>query len=251
MDYPHPPGNPSAQTAIMGLEGVGRGSASRTGPVVGFDLDMTLVDSAAGIVATLQAALAEVGAVPVPGPAPIRAGIGAPLEHLIAGLAPAADPAAVAARYRTLYPDLGVPTIRLLPGAGEALAAVHALGGTVLVVSAKVEPAVRLVLRRVGLLGGPGTAQVDAVAGGLFAGHKGVWLRRAGADAYVGDHPGDVEAARIAGATAVAVGTGPHGEAALRAAGADIVLAGLPQFPRWLGTWWTGGTGQRAPCATR
>jgi phosphoglycolate phosphatase len=45
-------------------------------------------------------------------------------------------------------------------------------------------------------------------------------------------------AARVAGAAAVAVLTGGAGEDALRAAGADVVLPGLPAFPDWLQSWW-------------
>lgn len=204
------------------------------GPVVGFDLDMTLVDSAAGIVATLRAALAEVGVRTAA--EQVWAGIGEPLERLIGRLAPGADPVAVAERYRALYPDLGVPSIRLLPGANDAIATVHALGGEVLVVSAKVEPTIRQVLTYVAV-------EVDAVAGGLFAAGKGAALRQARAAVYVGDHPGDVEASLLAGAAAVAVSTGPHDRSVLAAAGADVVLGGLPEFPGWLERWWRADPG--------
>jgi phosphoglycolate phosphatase len=75
---------------------------------------------------------------------------------------------------------------------------------------------------------------VDEVAGGLFAEDKGHYLRRAGAQVYVGDHPGDVRAAQVAGAVSVAVATGPHTAAELAAAGADVVLVDLLGFPHWL-----------------
>ena len=141
--------------------------------------------------------------------------------------------AAVVARYRQLYPRIGVPSITLLPGAAEAFEAVHALGGQVMVVSAKVEPAVRAVLRHVDL-GCGGVRSADQVAGGLFGAQKGVRLAASGAHVYVGDHPGDVEAARVAGAVAVAVATGPCGATELAACGADVVLADLRSFPGWL-----------------
>jgi phosphoglycolate phosphatase len=91
---------------------------------------------------------------------------------------------------------------------------------------------VRAVLRQVGL--DQGAQAPDVVAGGLFAAEKGVRLVTAGAHAYVGDHPGDVEAARVARAVAVAVATGPHSAAELVACGADVVLPDLTAFPRWL-----------------
>jgi phosphoglycolate phosphatase len=201
-----------------------------TGPVVGFDLDMTLVDSAAGISATILTALAESGHDATP--QQVWPLVGVPLETIIATLAPTADALAVTRRYRELYPMCGVPSTTLLPGALDALAAVRAAGGRVLVVSAKAEPAVRSVLAHVGL-----DRFVDTVAGGRFGAEKGVLLRDLGADVYVGDHPGDVEAARVGGAVAVAVATGPHTLADLRGVGADVVLAALTAFPDWLGAW--------------
>jgi phosphoglycolate phosphatase len=215
-------------------------SSVGTGPVVGFDLDMTLVDSKIGIAATLQAALAEVGVEIIPEQAWSFNGVG--LEITIAALAPEVDPAAVAARYRELYPRTGVPSTTLLPGAAEAFRAVHVHGGRVLVVSTKVEPAVRAVLRHVGL--DRGVQGVDGVAGGLFGAEKGAWLATAGAHVYVGDHPGDVEAARVAGAVSAAVATGPHSTAELSACGADVVLADLTEFPPWLAAFEAGRSRQ-------
>lgn len=206
---------------------------TRPGPVVGFDLDMTLVDSAAGIHATLAAACAEVGV--TIDEAASRRWIGVPLEDTLRAIAPSVDPDATADRYRELYPEVGVPPITLLPGAAGAVEAVHDLAGRVLVVSAKVEPAVRRVLAHVGL--DAGRRAPDLVVGGLFAAAKGVRLATERADVYVGDHPGDVEAAQVAGAVAVAVATGPHPAADLAAAGADVVLADLTAFPAWLRGW--------------
>jgi phosphoglycolate phosphatase len=210
------------------------------GPVVGFDLDMTLVDSAAGIAATLQAVLAEVGVEIVP--EQVWPYIGLPLAETFEGIAPEVDRTVAAARYRQLYPRLGVDLTTLLPGAVEAFLAVHAHGGRVLVVSTKVEPAVRAVLRQVGLDRGP--QAVDEVAGGLFAAEKGVRLAAAGAHVYVGDHPGDVEAAQRAGAVSVAVPTGPHSAAQLTACGAEVVLPDLTAFPQWLAGFEADRTGQ-------
>jgi len=210
------------------------------GPVVGFDLDLTLVDSAAGIARTMRAALAaeRAGDWPPGEPADdlLRRNIGIPLEASIRLLAPDADVERVAAAYRRLYPELGVPGCVLLPGAADAFAAVRAAGGRVLVVSAKTLAAVHAVLAHVGL-------DPDLVAGDLFAGQKGRLLLSEGAHAYVGDHPADMEAARVARAAAVGVLTGSTGEDALRSAGADLVLPDLTAFAGWLGTWWPAASG--------
>jgi phosphoglycolate phosphatase len=205
------------------------------GPVVGFDLDLTLVDSAAGIARTMRAALAAERAGDWPPGEPsedvLRRTIGIPLEASIALLAPDADVDRVAAVYRQLYPELGVPATVLLPGVAEAFAAVRAAGGRALVVSAKTLSAVHAVLTHVGLV-------PDLVAGDLFAGQKGRLLLAEGAHAYVGDHPADMEAARVARATAVGVLTGGTDEDGLRAAGADVILPDLSAFRSWLGAWW-------------
>jgi uncharacterized protein len=192
---------------------------------VGFDLDMTLVDSGEGILASIRAAMDEVG-YPVDERV-LTASMGLPMEDMLAPFLPAELVQPVADRYRELYPGIGVPLARALPGAGAAFEAVRALRGRVVVVSAKPEPAVRLVLEHVGL-------QADEVVGRLFAADKGVALHEHGVSVYVGDHPGDVLGAHAAGALAVAVTTGPHDEAALAAAGADVVLPGLEPFADWL-----------------
>ncbi|GAA4360300.1 ATP-dependent sacrificial sulfur transferase LarE [Angustibacter luteus] len=196
---------------------------------VGFDLDMTLVDSSEGIVATVLAAVAELG--PDSGysidPAALAATIGIPMEDMLAPYLPPELLLPVADRYRELYPAIGVPRTVALPGAHEAFAAVRAVHGQVVVVSAKPEPAVRLVLEQVGL-------QADVVVGRLFAADKGIALREHGVSVYLGDHPGDVAGAHAADAVAVAVATGPHDAPALAAVGADVVLPGLEPFPVWL-----------------
>lgn len=192
---------------------------------VGFDLDMTLVDSSEGIVATVQAALADWGVSVTR--ADIWPSMGIPLDQILGPHLPADQVRSAMARYRELYPLIGVPQARLLPGAVEAFAAVRALHGRVVVVSAKTERAVHLVLEHVGLT-------PDVVAGDLFAADKAVALRAHGVSVYVGDHSGDVAGARAAGAASVGVTTGPVSADDLRAAGADVVLDTLLDLPAWL-----------------
>lgn len=192
---------------------------------VGFDLDMTLVDSREGITATLQATLGEYGVSATA--AELWPLMGVPLDQVLAPFLAPEHIAAATVRYRVLYPALGVPLTTLLPGAAEALATVRALGGRVVVVSAKAEPAVHLVLDQVGI-------SADVVAGDLFAQAKAGALAAHGVSVYVGDHTGDVAGALAAGAAAVAVTTGPVGADELRAAGAHVVLDTLLDLPHWL-----------------
>jgi phosphoglycolate phosphatase len=114
-----------------------------------------------------------------------------------------------------------------MPGAREAVEAVHAAGGRAVVVTAKWEPNAKLHLKHLRI-------DADAVVGNLWAEQKAEALREHGASVYVGDHTGDVRGARTADAYAVAVATGPCDATELRAAGADVVLTDLTQFPAWL-----------------
>jgi phosphoglycolate phosphatase len=194
--------------------------------VVGFDLDMTLVDSRPGIVATLQALQAESGA-PVAVEGMLDALLRSNLDHEFALRFPASEAAALADRFRELYVEVGVPGTHLLPGAAEAVDAVRATDGRTLVVTAKYEPNARRCLEHVGL-------GVDAVFGWRFADAKRTTLVDEGAHVYVGDTPNDVKAGLGAGVAVVGVATGPYPATELRDAGATVVLSSLAEFPAWL-----------------
>lgn len=198
-----------------------------TGPdlVVGFDLDMTLLDTRPGIAATWAAVSAHTG-VPIDTDAVVER-LGPPLEEEAARWFPPAEIAAAVALYRAYYPELAVPSASVLPGAAEALAAVHHHGGRVLVVTAKNEPHALLHLEHFGL-------PVDVVIGGVWAEQKGAALAEHGATVFVGDHLGDLRGARSAGAAFVAVTTGPVGAEDFAAAGAATIHTDLTHFPAWL-----------------
>ncbi|WIY77880.1 HAD family hydrolase [Streptomyces anulatus] len=192
---------------------------------VGFDLDLTLVDSRPGIAAAYRALSAETGVeidVDL-----VVSRIGPPLETELAHWFPADGVASAADRYREIYPDHAIAPSTALAGARESVAAVRALGGRAIVVTAKYEPNAKLHLAHLGI-------EPDTVVGWLWAEAKGEALREHGAQVYVGDHTGDVRGARAAGALSVAVTTGPCDAAELRTAGADVVLEDLTGFPAWL-----------------
>jgi phosphoglycolate phosphatase len=192
---------------------------------VGFDLDMTLIDSRPGIHATYLALSAETGVHVDADQAITR--LGPPLEEELALWFPADRLAAVGDRYREMYPTFAIAPTPAMPGAREAVTAVQELGGRAVVVTAKHRPNAELHLAHLGIA-------PDALVGGLWAEAKAAALREHGAAVYVGDHTGDVRGARAAGALSVAVPTGPCDEEELRTAGADVVLADLTAFPGWL-----------------
>jgi phosphoglycolate phosphatase len=194
--------------------------------VVGFDLDMTLVDSRPGIQATIDALARKSGEAALADPSLLDALLRRNLDLEFADRFPTARGHELAERFRDLYVTIGVPGTDPLPGAAEALALVHAAGARSVVVTAKYEPNAHRCLRHVGLA-------VDEVFGFRYGPGKAETLRECGAYAYVGDTPRDMESARAADALAVAVATGPHDVAELRAAGADVVLSSLVEFPAW------------------
>jgi phosphoglycolate phosphatase len=192
--------------------------------VVGFDLDMTLVDSRAGTVATLHALSAATG-VEIDAPL-VASRLGVPFEVEMANWAHEDRIPELADRFRALFPRHGLPLVQAMPGAHAAVAAVD----RALVVTARFEPNARMIIEQCAL-------PIDDVFGWKHGPAKGDALRDASARVYVGDTVGDVRGAHAAGAVAVAVPTGHDTAAELDAAGADVVLTSLTEFPEWLAAW--------------
>lgn len=213
---------------VLALDGRGRQNASVAHDgalVVGFDLDLTLIDQRAGIASAMANLESEIGAgIDV---AWVIDHIGLPLETVLARWVPPGRIEAAAWRYRELFEVVGAASTRAMPGAVEAVQAVRRRGGQVIVVTAKYEPHARAGLDAV-------EVAADAVFGWRFGEGKADALLAHGAEIYVGDHPADVLAARSAGALSVTVATGPASAEELTAAGADVVLRSLKDFPAWL-----------------
>ena len=195
--------------------------------VVGFDLDLTLVDSHERIISAYIRALGDLG-VEV-SREELTPHLGMPLSDTAVAVGAAVDADALVLRYRHHYDEVDAPRTLPMPGALEALRSVREAGGRTVVVSAKFTAAVHTALAEADL-----TELVDAVYGELFAQDKAGALIAEGASIYVGDHPGDMVAARAAHAYAVGVTTGANDEAALLAAGAGVTLPNLDTFVTWL-----------------
>jgi uncharacterized protein len=193
--------------------------------VVGFDLDMTLIDTRPGMSATLRALGLETG-VELDVDA-LCERLGPPLDHM---LAPYYEPELLPGlvdRFRVLYPDHAVAPTPALDGAHDALAAVRGHGGRTVVVTGKFTPNAALHVEALRF-------EIDHLTGEVWGVGKATALREQGVSVYVGDHVHDVEGALAAGALSVSVLTGGCSEEELRAAGTHVVLPHLGVFPAWL-----------------
>lgn len=195
---------------------------------VGFDLDMTLVDSRPGIRASMNAIAQEAG-VPIDVEL-VLSRLGPKLEWEIGQWFPADQVEHMSERYRAHYWDhcVGDGTV-LLAGARAAVDAVRRRGGQVVVVTAKSESLAYRCVDSVHL-------EVDAIVGHVHGDEKRDALIEHAAGIYVGDTVTDIQSAIDASAIAVGVTTGPDDARALLAAGADLVLDSLDDFPAWLAT---------------
>lgn len=188
---------------------------------VGFDLDMTLIDSRPGIAATYRALARATGVwIDV---ATVVGRLGPPLAQEMANWFPPERVAWAVTEFRRMYPRHAIAPSTLLPGAAEALAAVWAAGGRPVVVTAKRGDLARLHLVHL-------AQPVAEVLGMCWAEGKARALREIGAVGYVGDQVTDMTAARAAGVAGIGVATGSATPADLTAAGATTVLADLTGF---------------------
>ncbi|MEU4216791.1 HAD family hydrolase [Actinoplanes sp. NPDC026623] len=194
-------------------------------PAVGFDLDMTLIDSRPGIRDAYRALTAKTGVWVDADLAITR--LGPPLRTELGEWFPPDRVEAAVTTYRALYPDHAIAPTVATAGAIEALAAVREQGLRVVVVTSKLGRLAALHLEHLGMA-------VDELVGDLFAEGKAAALTEHGVRWYVGDHVADMVAARTAGIPGIGVATGPCDEDELRAAGASHLMSDLTAFPALL-----------------
>jgi phosphoglycolate phosphatase len=193
------------------------------GPV-GFDLDMTLIDSRPAIMAAFAAVSRDTGT--RIGLDQVDTRLGIKLEDELGFWFPPQDVPAAASCYRRHYVRLAEQETSALPGAREALEAVRAAGERVVIITAKHPVSVAPSLRAAGLT-------ADEMFTHVHGAEKAAVLRSLQASAFVGDTPADVAAGISAGVRAVGVTTGSFSAANLREAGAEVVLGSLEDFPVW------------------
>jgi len=195
----------------------------KAGPV-GFDLDLTLINSRPAILAAWTAVSEELGVLIDLAEVDQRMGI--KLEDEVSYWFPADGHQGAADSYRRHYVRLA-PTLTFpLAGASESLAAVRRAGERAVIVTAKHPVSVQPSLDAVGLA-------ADEVFTHVHGPEKAAVLAHLGAAVYVGDTPADMAAGETAGALPVGVPTGSFTAADLRASGAALVLGSLAEFPEW------------------
>ena len=202
-----------------------------------FDLDGTLVDSAASIAASFNHALTTVAHVPPLDHARITRMIGLPLAQMFAEtLPPSLDgciPDCIAA-YRLHYDETAVPRSQIFPGVRATLETLHAAGRTLTVATTKYGFVAEAVIAAVGLR--PLFAQV--LGGDSVPEHKphpalvlktltltGVPAEQA---VVVGDSTYDMLMAAAANVRAVGVSYGVHAREELLTAGASTLIDAMP-----------------------
>lgn len=179
---------------------------------VAFDLDMTLVDSRPCSERALQEMVARHGHdLDVQA---LMADYGLPLAQWL-------PQGADHQLFRALQHD-SLAQVEPMPGAREALDSVCGRGARVVVITAAPAAIAEAMLCQLGL-------HADSVHSDVWANGKVAPLRLESCGIFVGDHPGDMQAARAAGAIAVGVATG-----ATPPAGADVRLDDLSHFPSWI-----------------
>ena len=188
------------------------------GDWIGFDLDLTLVDSRPGIGLCLSL-LAEQTGTHIDVPLALSR-IGPPIEVELANWFPSARVPEATAAFRTFMAHSGIQACQLMEGAAHTVETLRSYGINVMVVTAKPTNLAAATLHAVNI-------HVDAIAGGLWHLDKATALMQRNATTYVGDHVADIDAAKQAGAYAIAVATGSHSTSELVSAGADLVVADL------------------------
>jgi phosphoglycolate phosphatase len=207
-----------------------RGAAPFARPVVLFDLDGTLSDSARGILGSLRRALADHDLPPFDA-ATERAVLGPPLYEILPGLIdPNLVPSVVRA-YRRHYGDGGMYETDVFPGMHEVLGALSEGGRRLAVATSKPEAYAVPVVEKLGL-----GDFFPVVAGDDLAGSRptkasviGHVLRQLGnPDAaevvMVGDRMHDVVGARAHGIDCIGVRWGYAAPGELESAGAALIV---------------------------
>lgn len=164
---------------------------------IGFDLDMTLVDTSRAIVYGVEKALNEIGH---NSPSNlIESSIGLPMLETLESLLKSPQKALkVYERYQEIYFSEGFRLGTLLPGVEKTLKLLSQDGHKIVIITAKRE---RLAMRQLSFCNIP----YDILKAGCFGKLKSKAMLECSVEIYVGDHLEDFKAAKDAGVNFVGV----------------------------------------------
>jgi phosphoglycolate phosphatase len=190
-------------------------------PVVGFDLDLTLIDTRVATAHALQAVNQELGEhIDVDA---FVARLGPPVRDELRPWVPESRLDAAIATFRTTFTSTGLRYLRPCAGAADILHALRRAGGRSVVITSRRPFIAQAALEATGL-------HAAALVGGLTGTEKASAMTENGVAAYVGDHALDMIGASAARVPGVGVLTGAHNEDELRAAGASLVVPTLTEL---------------------
>lgn len=198
-----------------------------------FDFDGTLVDTTEMIYQGMLHATGEVLGREIPRET-LMAGVGQPLPRQMEVL-DAEKAELLLESYRAHHEENHDALIREFPGVPEALARLRAAGVKIGVVTSKRRASVEMAVRRFPVLGEvvdhfvsmEETAEHKPHPAPLLKGLEDLGGVPKEEAVYVGDSPYDIQAAKAAGMTSIAVSWGAFAEDTLRAAEPDHLVADI------------------------
>ncbi len=210
-----------------------------------FDLDGTISDSGAGIIACVKYALEHMG-IRENDPDRLRAFVGPPLlVQMQRGYGmDEAQAARAVAKYRERYASQGILENKMYPGVGEMLQKLHAAGKRLAPATSKPQPFAQQILERYGvaqyftcIVGATLDGRINTKIEVLQEALEQLDIRTPQARAQtvmVGDREYDIDGAHHFGLTAIGVEYGYADPGELRRHGADVILPTVSALERYL-----------------
>ncbi len=187
---------------------------------IGFDLDMTLVDSSQAILITAQKVL-EALKIEV-NEMEIRRSVGLPIIESFKGWV-GDDYLKAYEMYVAYYQSSGYLESKALPGAKELLVELMERNYSVVVITAKNQQSAEIQLRHLSI-------PYSEMVGNSFGNGKTEAMKKTGCSEYVGDHIEDYRAAAAAGIHFIGVATNPMQELESQSQGKFSVIKSLHDF---------------------
>lgn len=188
---------------------------------IGFDFDQTLVDSSRGIIETIIEVLSRFKVQCSDLQATQRLSL--PLSEIFVPWSEHLNVTEAQREYMKIYTDLCLQGAHLLPGVLKTLDVLKQMQIKTIIVSAKKKQSLEKMLMHFELIDIPFVADV-------FLDTKATALIKNQCSVYVGDHPNDVYASRIAGCKSIVTLTGNSTKEDFRENQPDLFLKNLVQF---------------------